>query len=229
MNSTRLFAVFAAAALAVALVGAAESPASAQVPAQEDASPDLARGEVLFDLCSQCHGASAWGNRMYLAPSIAGLGQWYIEMQLEKFRNGQRGTHFDDISGMRMRPMSLTLTREGDVRSVSAYVASLPPKQPAPSLTGGDAEKGKELFVLCAACHGPNGDGLQVMNAPSLNRTHDWYLVSQLEKFKTGIRGTKPGDITGILMGPNSPMALTLKTEESVLDVVAHIMTLKSQ
>ena len=34
------------------------------------------------------------------APAIAGLDQWYIEMQLGKFRSGLRGRHFDDISGM---------------------------------------------------------------------------------------------------------------------------------
>ena len=62
------------------------------------AEGDLARGEALFDLCAQCHGADGGGNKMFLAPAIAGLEQWYVEMQLEKFRNGQRGRHFDDVA-----------------------------------------------------------------------------------------------------------------------------------
>ncbi len=77
--------------------------------AEATAEPDLARGAELFQLCAQCHGAEAHGNEMFLAPSIAGLPQWYVVMQLHEFRQGYRGHHFDDISGMRMRPMSLTL------------------------------------------------------------------------------------------------------------------------
>ena len=80
---------------------------------------------MLFDLCSQCHGVDGAGDPRFLAPSIAGLPEWYALTQLSKFRSGARGTHFDDISGMRMRPMALTLANEDDVASVAAYVASL--------------------------------------------------------------------------------------------------------
>lgn len=203
--------VFAIAALSVG------RPASAE--------PDLARGEALFDLCAQCHRADGHGNKLFLAPAIAGFDQWYVETQLKKFRNGQRGRHFDDIAGMRMRPMSLMLRSEEDLTHVAAYVASLPPKKPERTLVG-DPEKGKNLYVVCAACHGPKAEGIQAMQAPPMNHIDDWYLVEQLNKFKAGVRGTAPGDTTGVLMGPRSPMALTLRTEESVRDVVAHIMTL---
>ena len=189
------------------------------------ADGDLARGEQLFDLCAQCHGSEAQGNRMFLAPAIAGLDQWYIEMQLGKFRAGLRGLHFDDISGMRMRPMSLMLASDEDVQAVAAYVASLPVTKPARTVDG-NAETGKALYVLCGACHGPNAEGMQAISAPPMKSLDDWYLVEQLNKFKTGVRGTAPGDTTGVLMGPSSPMALTLTTEQSVRDVVAHIMTL---
>ena len=36
-----------------------------------------------------------------------------------------------------------------------------------------------------------------------------------------------PKDPTSLLMGPTSPMAITLKTEQSVRDVVAYITTLR--
>ena len=190
----------------------------------EDA-PDLARGAELFELCAQCHGSEAHGNRLFLAPAIAGLSQWYIEMQLDEFRQGLRGLHFDDIAGMRMRPMSLTLRTDADIHDVAAYVASLSEANLASTLEG-DAEAGRALYTLCAACHGPNGEGIEVMKAPALTHIDDWYLVEQLMKFKAGVRGTAPGDAYGVLMGPKSPMAMTLKTEQSVRDVVAHIMTL---
>ncbi len=94
------------------------------------------RGRDLYRLCASCHADDASGNEEVGAPAIAGMAQWSVEAQLEKFRSGMRGTHFDDIAGMRMRPMSLTLMREGDVKAVSAYVAGLPPVTPPPALTG---------------------------------------------------------------------------------------------
>ena len=93
---------------------------------------DLARGEELFDLCAQCHAADGGGNRLFLAPAISGMAEWALLAQLKKFRDGQRGTHFDDISGMRMRPMALTLRSDEDVAAVAAYVASLPDTNPEP-------------------------------------------------------------------------------------------------
>jgi cytochrome c oxidase subunit 2 len=186
---------------------------------------DLARGEELFELCAQCHGSAGEGNRDYLAPAIAGLSSWYIDMQLSEFQTGLRGLHFDDIAGMRMRPMSFTLRGDEDVRDVAAHVATLEKADPKPTLEG-NAAAGKPLYVLCAACHGPTGDGIEAMKAPALNHIDDWYLVEQLTKFKAGVRGTAPGDPYGVLMGPSSPMALTLKDEQDVRDVVAHIMTL---
>jgi cytochrome c oxidase subunit 2 len=187
---------------------------------------DLANGAELFELCAQCHGAEGHGNRDYLAPAIAGFDAWYVEMQLGEFRTGLRGRHFDDLAGMRMRPMSLTLRTDQDLRDVAAYVATLAKADPAPTLEG-NAETGKALYTLCAACHGPNGDGIAPMKAPALNHIDDWYLVEQLQKFKAGVRGAQPGDPYGVLMGPQSPMALTLTTEQSVRDVVAYIMTLE--
>jgi cytochrome c553 len=183
---------------------------------------DLARGETLFNLCAQCHGDNAEGNELYVAPAIAGMDLWYIEMQLGEFRSGLRGTHFDDIYGMRMRPMSLTLRSEEDVKAVAAYVASLPPVKPARTLEG-DATKGQQHYAICGSCHGVQAEGIQAMSAPALNRSHDWYLVSQVERFKAGVRGSDPKDSFGVLM---MNMARTLPDDQAVLDVVAYIMTL---
>src|SRR5262245_19734440 len=71
--------------------------------------PPLAPAAELFQLCQQCHGETALGNQPVNAPSIAGLPQWYIDSQLKKFKAGGRGTHFDDITGMQMRPMAMSL------------------------------------------------------------------------------------------------------------------------
>jgi cytochrome c oxidase subunit 2 len=206
----------AAAALFAAAVGFASTAVA------EDA--DLARGEVLFDLCAQCHGSAGEGNEFFLAPAIAGMDRWYIEMQLGEFRNGLRGTHFDDIAGMRMRPMSMTLRTEEDVKAVAAYVAGLPKVKPEPTLEG-DAARGQQHYAICGSCHGARGEGIQAMQAPALNHSQDWYLISQIERFKAGVRGSNPQDSFGVLM---MNMARTLPDEQAVRDVVAYIMTLEN-
>jgi cytochrome c553 len=181
------------------------------------------RGEDLYRLCASCHAVDGSGNHEVGAPAIAGMSQWYVEAQLEKFRNGMRGTHFDDIAGMRMRPMSLTLMKEGDVAAVSAYVAGLAPVTPPAALEGGNAANGKTLYTPCIACHAVDGSGNQALFGPPLANVSDWYLLKQLENFRSGVRGSKPGDQSGAMM---RPMAMTLADEQAMKDVIAHIVTL---
>jgi cytochrome c553 len=200
----------AAAALLVAVAGAARAD-------------ELERGKQLYELCTQCHGAAAEGNHLYLAPSIAGLPEWYLLNQLKGFRAGHRGQHFDDIAGMRMRPMSLTLANDADVKAVAVYVASLPVQKPAPELQGGDAARGQTLYTPCIACHGVDGSGNQALNGPPLSHQSDWYLLTQLTHFKAGVRGTRPGDTWGGMM---RPMSMTLPDEQAMKDVIAYIVTL---
>src|SRR5262245_41666474 len=93
----------------------------ASARAQDQSSAEqLDRGEQLFALCQQCHGSNGGGNQLALAPSIAGLDAWYIEAQLNKFRDGARASHFDDLAGLRMRPMARWLKTESDVKAAAA-------------------------------------------------------------------------------------------------------------
>lgn len=207
---------------------AAQAPVPAAPPAPgQVAEPAPAqvveRGRELFALCTQCHLKDGSGNPLALAPAIAGLPQWYSYSQLQKFRLGHRGQHFDDIAGMRMRPMSLSLSNDADVTAVAAYVATLPPVVPKPVLTGGDATRGQALYAPCAACHAPDGSGNQVVFGPPLRYANDWYQLTQLANFRAGVRGTKAGDTSGALM---RPMSLTLPDEQAMRDVIAYITTL---
>ena len=181
------------------------------------------RGQVLFNYCTQCHGADGAGNADIEVPAVAGLPTWYVEAQLHKFRSGARGTHPDDVTGMRMRPMSLTLASDDDVAAVARYVGSLAPATPTHLLHDGDAARGQTFYQVCTACHGPDGAGNAQLFAPPLRHNGDWYLLAQLKKFRAGIRGANPADQTGILM---RPMALTLPDEQAMKDVVAYILTL---
>jgi cytochrome c oxidase subunit 2 len=178
----------------------------------------------MFQLCQQCHGEKALGNRSVNAPSIAGLPQWYIEAQLKKFKAGGRGTHFDDLTGMQMRPMAMSLHNDAEIATIAAYVAGLPVQKPTPVLSGGDANRGKALYATCVACHQADGKGSEPLKAPPLNHASDWYLEASIKKFKAGIRGTNPLDQSGGLM---RPMAQTLVDDQAIADVVAHIVTLQ--
>jgi cytochrome c553 len=209
---------FRTALVLIAVVGAAfaSEPVSAQ---------DSERGRELFQLCASCHGANGEGNELFLAPAIGGMPLWYLEGQLTKFRDGGRGTHFDDVPGMRMRPMALSLRTEhgDDLKDVAAYVAALPAVKPAPTLTGGDAARGATHYAVCQACHGAKGEGVQATNGPPVANQSDWYLLSSIQRFKSGARGSSPTDANGAVM---RGMAAILQDEQAMKDVIAHMISL---
>lgn len=188
----------------------------------DPAAPDA--GEKLYNNCRACHGDDGRGMPEYGAPAIAGLQAWYVEAQLNKFRNGQRGTHADDIEGMRMRPLSKSVLQPEQYKPVAEYVASLEPIKPPKTVMDGDPGRGAALFKPCEACHGADGAGMDALNAPALRYSQDWYLLRQLQKFKTGVRGRAEGDVTGMQM---SAMVASLPDEQAMKDVVAYIQKLK--
>ncbi len=87
---------------------------------------------------------------------------------------------------------------------------------------GGDPQRGQQLYAVCSACHGPDGQGNAQMNAPKLAGQEPWYLRRQLEYYKNGVRGSDPDDTFGRQM---APMAATLSTEQAMRDVIAYIQT----
>jgi len=184
---------------------------------------DPAKGKAQYTaVCVACHGAEGEGNKSLNSPAIAGQEQYYLVRQLRYFKEGIRGGDPKDIYGMQMRPMSMTLTTDADIENVAAYVNSLKPKR-FPHEMGGDPNKGKVLYAVCATCHGQQAEGMKSMNSPKLTIQQDWYLVRQLKHFKEGIRGTNPKDIHGMQM---RPMAMTLPDEQAMKDVIAYVQSL---
>ncbi len=184
----------------------------------------LARGQELYDTCTPCHGAAGDGKAVIEAPAIAGMDEWYLKSQLQKFKTATRGAHPDDDGGMRMRPMARSLDLEGDLESVAMFVAQMSPTTPESTLEGGDAKLGESSYMACAACHGANGKGMEALKAPSLVGQSDWYLAKQLDHFKKGIRGANvEQDPTAAAM---VGMAATLPDEQAILNVVAYIKSL---
>ena len=187
-------------------------------------SPNLTRGEVLFDTCRLCHGSDGLGNPGLQAPAIAGLPQWYIEGQLEKFRTGIRGVRPEDAPGMLMRPSSVALREEGDIEAVAEHVASLPPNREVSVVLEGQAELGAATYSgVCSACHGSDATGNEVLGAPPLVLLDAWYMLAQLRNFKTGIRGSHPRDTWGMTMKINADAL----SEDDMKDVITYISTLR--
>jgi len=88
---------------------------------------------------------------------------------------------------------------------------------------GSPVARGRELYDLCAQCHGPDGRGNRAVRAPAIAGQHAWYVATQLHKFRDGIRGAHPRDAGGLKM---RPMALSLKSDEDIAAVADYVAAL---
>ena len=181
-----------------------------------------ATAENKFDYCLLCHGSGANGNYGIRAPKLSGMEPWYLTRQLENFAAGIRGTSADDAPGHEMMPVGLRVKQEDVLAAAVAFIGTLESKKPAPTLKG-DIAHGKQLYQTCAACHGAKGEGNAMLQAPALASRSDWYLVTQLQNFKKGLRGADSRDTLGAQM---TAISGTLPDDQAITDVVAYINTL---
>ncbi len=174
-------------------------------------------------VCDACHGIKGEGLKELNAPRLAALQSWYLERQLRNFRAGIRGGNPADVTGAQMRVIASNLTSDSAVIEAAAYFASLLPLPVAAPSIQGSAVRGKALYGACVACHGEKGQGQLSTQAPSLQGANDWYLVTQLQSFRSGTRGRNTRDTNGQTM---RAIALTLPDDEAVRDLAAYIGTL---
>ena len=185
----------------------------------------LARGQQIFDNCYPCHGKDGAGNSTLGAPAIAGLPRWYVERQLLNFKTSMRGANPHDMEGARMRPMARSLYRPGDVESVARYVSTLTARVPGPGTMPGDTASGRMTYQnVCITCHQEDLSGNEALGTPPLTTQLDWYMLTQLYKFKNGLRGAHPDDAMGAQM---AAMSQTLADSSAMHDVIAFIRTLQ--
>ena len=152
--------------------------------------PELA---AAWHRCTLCHGT----REMQRGPILDGREAWYLDAQLEKFRNGRRGT--GTRAGTLMRTALDQFPDANMDAALAKYIASLPPQKHLATVRG-DAAAGEKMYASCIACHGPEGEGVVAMNSPRLTGLEDWYMVDQLRKFKKGDRGGHPDDFPGQMM-----------------------------
>jgi cytochrome c553 len=143
---------------------------------------DSDTGKAKAEPCAACHGQQGV-SEMENIPSLAGQPDQFLQWQLVYFRMGIRKNEI-------MEPIAAALG-DDDVRSLAAYLASLPPPAPrqaeaddAPALT----EAGKTIVAQrrCASCHKDDFAGQQA--TARLARQREDYLLKALRDFKSGAR-----------------------------------------
>ena len=190
---------------------------------QAVAAPNIAAGQAQYAVCAACHGAQGEGNQTMNGPKLAGQQAWYIERQLQYFKDGVRGGE-GDTNGQAMAPMANMLADEQAIRNMAAYIASLP-DNPAQTTVQGDVDNGYDIYDRnCAACHLDDGSGTWYTDAPALAGMSDWYFVTQISNFRAGIRGLHPQDNYGEQM---VSMATAMADLDEINDVAAYINTLR--
>ena len=90
----------------------------------------------------------------------------------------------------------------------------------------GDAELGQASYALCGACHGQQGQGMQILNAPAIAGMDLEYTARQLRYYRDGVRGTHPEDTVGATM---RPIMAAIPDDEAIRNVSAYIATMQAQ
>ncbi len=202
---------------------------SEKVPSQTEihsSNGNVEAGKSVYVTCQACHGEKGEGNQDLFAPSLVNLESWYLERQLNNFRNGLRGYDPSDIHGQQMATIAKTLTEDDQVKDVVAYIETLSDIDPEISLKG-NIDNGKSHYqMICGACHGPDARGNKALNAPGLAGLDDWYFKNQVEHFQNGLRGTHTEDIFGAQM---QAISKSLPDEQSIDDVISYIQSLKQE
>ncbi len=138
-------------------------------------------GRLFLNNCAQCHGSDGRGSKGF--PNLtdndwlgAGTPE-YIEKTITEGRQGM------------MPPMAAAVGSSEDVKNLANYVLSLS----GSAHNGVAAQLGKEKFVVCAACHGPQGKGNPALGAPNLSDKiwlHGWgeaAVVAMVTNGKTNV------------------------------------------
>ena len=203
----------------------AKKLAEAQAGVTAGGEGDAAKGKALYVNCMACHGPNAQGNPALKSPALAGQEAWYLESSLQKFLKGIRGGDIakDPAGGQMAMMVKQFLKTDDDVKNVVAYIKTIKPVAPQHSLKG-NATSGQALYATCIPCHGPQGQGNPAVKGPALVNLPDWYILEQIKKFKSGIRGAHADDMEGKIMAPMSQM---LATEDMIKNVAEYIKTLK--
>jgi cytochrome c553 len=186
-------------------------------------------GPLFKAQCVACHGTNGAGNATLQAPPLAGADKDYVVRQLRHFRNHLRGGDTPQGAVATMQAVALSLPDDAAVLALGGYVGSLKPlvTKGVAVPPGSSLNAGKALFSVCVACHGGQGEGTPVLGAPRLTHLPAWYLTTQLQAYRAGLRGFHADDLPGQQMRQVAIEALS--DEEAVNAVVAYVVSLGSK
>lgn len=86
---------------------------------------DAQKGQALYALCQQCHGAQGEGNQAMNAPRLRHSSDWYLASALERYKAGIRGASPKNPNGIMMRGMAMSLADDQAIKDVVAYINTL--------------------------------------------------------------------------------------------------------
>ena len=86
-----------------------------------------------------------------------------------------------------------------------------------------DDDRGAALFGLCTQCHGSIGQGNELALAPAIAGLSEWYVLGQLQNFRSATRGTHPADVGGLRM---HPMSRSIRSDADVEALAAFVANL---
>jgi cytochrome c553 len=155
---------------------------------------DAARGAVIGQTCTGCHGIPGYfnANPAYHVPKLGGQNADYLEVALQGYRRGTRGH-----DTMQAQASSLS---DQDIADVAAYFESFDgePERGRTRASAATIEAGRGKAATCVACHGPEGVAAATQ-WPHLAGQHETYLLVALEQYKDGRRVDL---VMNPLMGP---------------------------
>ena len=124
---------------------------------------DAENGKALATACIVCHGEDFSGHAAERAPALSQLSDWYLQGQMQKYKQGIRGADVTDADGYAMNVLMQDYSIQ-QMAYISAYIRTHIPKKPAATLEG-NPEKGKLIYNTCLACHQPDGHGLKDLSS----------------------------------------------------------------
>ena len=131
-------------------------------------------------LCTGCHGPQGH-SQVPENPILAAQHAAYHTSALQGYLSGERDYAI-------MKTLAGRLTAE-EISAISAYFAAQPPLR-SQARAPGDAARGEARTVVCASCHGAEGNSVVPAN-PRLAGQHATYLANALRDYKSG-RRTNP-------------------------------------
>ncbi|MFO7581087.1 c-type cytochrome [Guyparkeria sp.] len=184
------------------LIALAASGALA-APLMGHAAGDPAAGKEKYATCAACHGADG-GGQGGAFPKMTGLGEEETAKKLAAYRDGDqdylKSVGLGDRYGT-MAPNASGLS-DGDIANLAAYIAqefgggdasgddgadqAAAEAADSGELAQADMVRGQALYSSCAICHGEQGEGGHLMNAPKLKGMAASQAASLLKVYRKG-------------------------------------------